>query len=346
MINKTNLIQSSLAAVAVAFTSQLSAQTTNDPVSTPIVGFQKTTVPVGLSTAGFPLLNADLIKTSATSLSSNALTLSGETNVGAKLTAGDPYYIEVYTGSLKGDRFDVDTAATISAANGSVILNSSSGNNTYSVASIASSLDGQTIALRQHITLDQIRQMATPALVGNNSANSADQIQLFNPSTKVYEQYFLRGDGVTWRKVGTVDVSTKVPVPPGVGVFILKKTGVTDLIATGAVRNNDFARPLVTGLQLTAPGFPVDRSPQSLGMTSTNGWTANNSANSADQIQVYNPTTKAYDQYFLRSDGVTWRKVGTLDSFTAAELFSGSRGAFISRKTADSGLVINNPVSQ
>ena len=103
-------------ATAPAF---LHAQTTS---YSDIVGYQTISVPVGLSTAGFPLLNPDILKTSATSLSGNNLSLSGETNVGSKLTAGEPYYVEVYSGSLKGDRFDVNTSATISAANGTVVL--------------------------------------------------------------------------------------------------------------------------------------------------------------------------------------------------------------------------------
>ena len=62
-------------------------------VSTPIVGFQKVTVPVGLSTAGFPLLNSDILKTTTTSVTGSNVLLSGETNVGSKLTSGEPYYI-------------------------------------------------------------------------------------------------------------------------------------------------------------------------------------------------------------------------------------------------------------
>ena len=314
-------------------------------VSTPIVGFQKATVPVGISTLAFPLLNSDLVKTSATTLAGNALSLSGQSNVGSLLTAGEPYYIEVYSGLLKGDRFDVDTAATISAANGSVVLNSSSSNNTYAVGSIAAQLDGATVALRKHITLDQVQQMASASLVGNNSSASADQIQLFDSSTGGYSSYYLRSDGTTWRKVGTTSVANKTPIPPGTGVFVLKQSAAVDVLASGAVRQNDFALPYKAGLQLLAPGYPLDNSPSSLGGTTANGWTGNNSAAAADQIQIYNSTTVGYDSYYLRSDGTTWRKVGTTAVVTTDQLMSSARAFFISRQSADANNIFVNPIT-
>jgi len=314
-------------------------------VSTPIVGFQKVTVPVGLSTAGFPLLNADLIKGTASSVSGSSVTISGETNVGAKLTSGEPYYIEIYSGALKGDRFDVNTASTITAANSTVVLDSSSGNNTYPVASIAAQLDGVIIALRKHITIEQIQAMASSALVGNNTATSADQIQLYDNATGGYSSYFLRGDGVTWRKVGTVTTANKVIVAPGTGVFIAKKTGSIDLIATGSVRQNDFANPFKVGLQLSAPAYPIDLSPAGIGGTVSNGWTGNNTATSADQIQVYNTGSGGYDSYFLRGDGTTWRKVGTVTTVTSNSVVAAGQAYFVSRKSADSSNVLVNPIS-
>lgn len=335
------LFKNVVASLLVGYASQVSAQT----VSTPIVGFQKVSVPVGLSTAGFPLLNSDVLKTSATSLSGNALSLSGETNVGAKLSTGEPYYIEVYSGTLKGDRIDINTSSTISAANGTVVLDSASGNNTYAVGSIANQLDGATVALRKHVTLEQVQSMASSSLVGNNTAGSADQVQLYNPINQAYDSYFLRSDGITWRKVGTTTSANKVAIPPGTGVFISKKTSAVDLTSTGTVRQNDFSSPYKVGLQLLAPGFPLEASPSSLGATTANGWTGNNTAGSADQIQVYNPSNQAYDAYFLRGDGTTWRKVGTTTTVTTSNVISGGNAYFASRKAADENNILVNPIT-
>jgi hypothetical protein len=120
------------------------------------------------------------LKVSTTTLTGAALALEGQTNVGALLSSVEPYYIEVYSGTLKGDRFDVDVAATIGAANGNVVLNSASLNNTLLFSSVGSNLNGATVALRKHITIEQVQGMASSPLVGNNNASSADQIQFYD----------------------------------------------------------------------------------------------------------------------------------------------------------------------
>lgn len=314
-------------------------------VSTPIVGFQSVSIPVGLSAVGFPLLNADILKTSVSSLSGNSLTLSGESNVGAKLASGEPYYIEVYGGSLKGDRFEIDTFATISAANGSVVLNSSSSANTLDVGSIGSQLNGVTVALRKHITIEQIQSMSSAALVGNNSATVADQIQLFDGGSGNYSSYFLRGDGITWRLVGTTVSANKTPIPPGTGIFILKRSNPVTITATGEVRQNDFSAPYSVGLQLVAPPYPIETSPSGIGATSANGWTGNNSATAADQILVFNSGSGSYESYFLRGDGTTWRQVGTVTVVTSNNIASSAQAFFISRKTADNNNYLVNPIT-
>ena len=337
-MKKLNL---SLAILALAAMS-VNAQTT---VNSDIVGYQTVSVPVGLSTAGFPLLNPDVLKVATTTLTGAALALGGQTNVGALLSSVEPYYIEVYSGALKGDRFDVDVAATIAAANGNVVLNSASLNNTLLFSSVGANLDGATVALRKHVTIEQVQGMASSALVGNNIAGNADQIQFYDNAATAYAAYFLRADLITWRKVGTTTTANKTPIPSGVGVFISKKTGVATLTAVGNVRLNDFSVPYKTGLQLAAPGVPIDVTPTSQGGTAANGWTGNNVAGSADQIQVYNSDTSAYDAYFLRADGITWRKVGTTTTATSTAVATSGQAFFVSRKTADSSNILLNPIT-
>jgi hypothetical protein len=329
-------------AIHVAAVMAGNAQTT---VNSGIVGYQTITVPVGLSTAGFPLLNPDVLKVSTTTLTGAALALEGQTNVGALLSSVEPYYIEVYSGTLKGDRFDVDVAATIGAANGNVVLNSASLNNTLLFSSVGSNLNGATVALRKHITIEQVQGMASSPLVGNNNASSADQIQFYDNVSAAIAAYFLRADGITWRKVGTTDVANKIPIPSGVGVFFSKKTGVATLTAVGNVRLNDFSVPYRVGLQLAASGVPIDVTPTSQGGTAANGWTGSNNPSSADQIQVYNPAVSAFDSYFLRGDGTTWRKVGTTDAVTTTVVATSGQAFFVSRKTADSSNILVNPVT-
>ena len=76
-----------------------------------------------------------------------------------------------------------------------------------------------------------------------------------------------------------------------------------------------------------------------------NGWTGNNTAGSADQIQVYNPDISGYDSYYLRADGITWRKVGTTTTVTTTDVATSAQAFFISRKTADSSNILVNPIT-
>ena len=340
MVKNMKKLNFALTLLVAAVTAGNAQTSTTDPV-----GYQTISVPVGLSTAGFPLLNPDVLKVATTTLTGAALALGGQTNVGALLSSVEPYYIEVYSGALKGDRFDVDVAATIAAANGNVVLNSGSLNNTFLFSSVGTSLDGATVALRKHVTIEQVQGMASSALVGNNTAGSADQIQFYDNATAGYAAYFLRADLITWRKVGTTATANKTPIPSGVGVFISKKTGVATLTAVGNVRLNDFSVPYKTGLQLAAPGVPIDVTPASQGGTVANGWTGNNTAGSADQIQVYNPAISGYDSYFLRADGTTWRKIGTTTTVTTTAVATSGQAFFVSRKTSDSSNILVNPIT-
>lgn len=319
------------------------AQTT---VATDPVGFVTATANVGLTPLAVTLLNTDAVRTSATSVSGNSVTLSGQTNVGSLLTAGEPYYVEVYTGSLKGDRFDVDTAATIAAANGTVVLDAASANNTFAVGSIGTALNNTTVALRKHVTIEQLQSTASAPLVGNNNNAQADQVQFYSNTDRGFVAYFLRGDGITWRKVGTTQVANKVAIPPGTGVFVDKKTSNVSFTMTGGVRINDFAQPWKSGLQLVAPGYPIDTTPSGLGGSAANGWVGNNNNSQADQIQVYDPQAKGYNAYFLRADGTTWRKVGTTTVFTSNNVASASQSFFVQKANANADNIVVNPIQQ
>jgi hypothetical protein len=339
-MKKTNLLAILTLAATPAF---LQAQTTS---YSDIVGYQKISVPTNASTAAFPMLNPDLLKTSASGLSGSVLSLSGQSNIGSLLSSGVPYYLEVYSGTLKGDRFDVDTAATISSANGTVTLASSSANNTFPLGSIGTNLNGATVALRKHVTLDQISAGASPALLGNNLSTSADQVQLFNPSNRTYTTYYLRADGTNWRLSGaTTNGFNNVVIAPGTGVFIQKRTTPTEITSVGSVRQNDFARPYQTGLQLLAMPYPINSTAQNFGGTRANGWTGNNIVTSADQIQIFNPSNRTYTTYYLRGDGVNWRLSGaTTDEASNFEMLKSANAFFVRRRAATSNNIIVNPI--
>jgi hypothetical protein len=338
-----NLLRPSILVIAITSLglcgASAQATATTDPV-----GFQTTPVPVGTSTLGNPLVNANLVQAAATANTATVVTLGGVGNIGSLLTSGEAYYIEVTAGDLEGERFDVDTAATITSADSGVVINTASANNTSTL--VPNVLSTSTIALRKHITLEQLQASFSPPLVGNNSATSADQISLYDPATGTLTVYFLRGDNTTWRKLGTTEASNKIPVPSGTGFFVTKRGSASSFTSVGTVRMNDFAFPMPAGSTFRAPGFPVSYSPASLGGTSADGWTGNNTASLADQLQVFNPQTGAFTTYFLRGDGVNWRQFGTTTSVSTDQLFADNNGFLVLRRNADQNYVLVNPIAQ
>jgi hypothetical protein len=339
-LSKRGAILAASLVLGAAFTaSSLTAQT----VSTAPVGAVTTTIPVGLTPVGITLLNPDLLVSNSTSSTTTSITLSGATNVGALLTSGLPYYVEAISGPLVGDRFDVDTAATITAANGSVVINTSSANNTFTLA--ASSAVGSQFALRKHVTLAQIQASCSSALVGNNVAANADQIWFYSSATDTFNIYYLRADLVNWRASGSTANVPNTAVPAGVGIFFRKVTSPTTLVSTGGVRINNFSLPLQTGLSLNAPAYPVSFSPSDFGGTAANGWTGNNTAANADQLQTYDSATDSFVSYYLRLDGTTWRQSGTTTAVTTNKLFAYDSAYLVSRKTANQDYTLISPIS-
>jgi len=321
--------------------SPVLAQTNTNVSYSDIVGYQTKSIPAGLNSLGLPLLNSDIAKTTAGTLSSASLPLTGETNFGSKLAATEPYYLEVYSGDLKGDRFDVDVTATKTAGNGNVVLSTNSVNNTIALSSVGTALNGATVAVRQHITIEQFASMASTPLVKTDSLASSDAIGLVEGGALIYYNY--RSDG-SWRRVGDSSNYAKKPVPPGVGILLKKASGSsTSITQSGLVRDNDFARPYVSGLQLHAAAFPLDATPSNLGVTPGSGatdWTGGTTA-TGDSFSVVDGG--ALVRYVLRTDGSVVRP-GSSTNFLGTSLFDSSSARLIKRSKGNSDAVEVDPI--
>jgi len=313
--------------VCASLSSHLYSQT----VSTPIVGFQKTIINPGLNSLGFPLLNSPVFSGQITTNSTSLITVSGNSDVGATLSANEPYYMEVTSGVYEGERFEVNVSATISSANNSITIVPSSPNNTASLSS--GMLTGSAFNLIKHITLSQLQASVTGGLTGNNTVANADQIIVLEGGAS--KTYYLRSDGVSWRVSGSTNNQAKSPILPGSGV-LLKKVGSspTELVCSGSVRGNNFSRNYLAGLQLSAPAFPIAYSPNALGANTSSGtgWVGNNNQSLADQIIVY--TSGAPKTYYLRSDGTSWRTSGNTNSFSTTDIVQNDAAFFVKRSSS------------
>ena len=325
--------------LAALVTAVMAVNAETNVATSDIVGYQTKTISAGLNAVGLPLLKSDLVKTTATSVTSNSILLSGETNFGSKLNSAKSYYVEVYSGNLKGDRFDVDVTGTIAAANGGVLLNATSGNNTFPAASIGTNLDNQIVAVREHITIaDLDTYLSTPA-VGNNSISASDGVGFTEGGSLIF--YNKKADG-TWKRIGnSSDFSAKV-IPPGVGVYIKKTGTAVTLTQVGYIRDNDFSRPLTTQLSLVAPAYPVDRTPLELGIVpgpSATDWTGGTIA-SGDSISRVE--SGSLIKYTLKTDG-SLNRVGNSSNFNNSALFSSQEAQLIKRAKSNSDLVEVKP---
>ena len=331
-------LAASLVLGAALGVSSLSAQT----VSTAPVGAVTTTVPVGLSALGYTLINADLVVASCASNTPTVVTLSGVSNVGSLLTASTPYYIEAVSGTLEGERFDVDTALTIAAGNSTVVLSSvvsviPSNNNTTVLTADAAA--GSRFALRKHVTLAQIQSMFTTPLVSNTNSGLADQIRLYRPSNGTFITYFLRTQ-TAWATGSTP--SNNVVIAPGTGFFFNKVTAPATLVATGGVRLNAFSMPMTEGLALRSLGYPVSFSPALLGASGSTGWTFNSNSSNADQIRIFNRVNGTFTVNFARTTSA-WASGSSTVTNTAFMPFDG--GFFLNRKSADSLYIVPSPIT-
>ena len=312
-----------------------------EPVYSDIVGYHTKTISPGLNSVGLPLLKSDLVKTTATSVTGNSILLSGETNFGAKLNSAKSYYVEVYSGTLKGDRFDVDVAGSIVAANGGVVVNPSSGNNTMPVASIGTNLDNAIIAVREHISIADLEAMLSAPATGTASVATSDSIGFTEAGALVF--YTKKIDG-SWKRVGSPsDFSAKI-IPPGSGVFFRKAaSGTSTLTQVGNVRDNDFARVYTNLLDLTAPAYPIDKTPSSLGVVPGAGstdWTGGTAA-TGDSVSIIEGG--ALVKYTLKTDAKLTRVGSPSDFINNTAVFAGSDAQLIKRSKANADTVMVKP---
>ena len=278
-------------ALAILVTAVMAgnAQTT---VTSDIVGYQTTTLPVGsYKGVGISLVNPAVVSGSIATSASGLLTISGASAIGSTLDAASAYYVEITSGANVGDRFDVNVAATKSANNATVQLASSSTRNT---ASSTVNLAGQSLVMRKHVTFDQFRQSLTGTLTGNDdTASQADTLYVHNGIA--FDIYWLGADKQSWFTSADPDDHRDTIIAPGQGVLFYKRGTAATFTSVGNVRNNNYKQVIPSGYKMCAPGFPRSYTPVTAGASLNQGWSVN------DRIYVHNGT--AFSLYTLTSDG-------------------------------------------
>lgn len=324
-----------------------------DVAYTPPVGGMQVSFDQGSRFTGITLVNPAVYRGVVASVSGTTITLStGAANVGAALTTGTAYYLELTAGPTStyiGDRFDLDVAATQASANGSVTVSLAQRNTLASVPDTAA-LAGYSITIRPHVTLGQmLGTKDNPLVQGSNILANADQVRFINPVSQAWDTYYffrsVNGATVQWTKVGGGNTSRDSEIiPPGTG-FVFVRNGASSLPITwvGEVRTNSFAQPLVAGKNLVCQPWPVSASPLQRSMTFASGLAASNIVASADKIQT-NPAGIYNTYYLFRSvNGLTeqWTLIGGGNTNRGNELLFGSdTSVIISKVNADPNYIV------
>lgn len=266
---------------------------------------------------GVPLLRPSVTFGVVGAATGTALTFaSSEGAVALPLVQGESYFIEVVghadgtTATMVGQRFEVDEAATRAGAIGNVVLDLSSPLNT-SAATAIGGLVNYRVAVRPHWTLASLLGTGTTAKANaSSSAALADQVLAWNGTG--FSVYYLRsGDVPQWRNIATGPANQDgAIVPPGVGVYLRRRTGSLTFSVVGEVRTNSFVRAAFEASQLVAGGFPVESSPADWKFTSGTGLTAGTSPVNSDQLLTWSGSV--FSQYYLRNSfPLQWRNAAT-----------------------------------
>jgi hypothetical protein len=337
-MTKTHYISRRTAATLAAIAGLFGAGVLhgNIVLGTTPVGVMSKKLQPGASGLAFPLIQQDVFAGIVASNTGGTVTFSDSTgDIGAALDPQRPFYAEVATGALEGERLDVDVAATIAAGDGTLVLNLAAGTHSTLAALADAALADARVIVRPHVRLADLQAMVAPSFVGDNKHNKADGVEVFEGTA--YAFYFLRADGSSWAKKDAAGEFRSLVIPPDTSVQVVLRSGTKSWMDEGVVRTNAFRKNLAVGSQAFATGFPEALSPVDLGAFANVGapvgteWTGNSEPGLADGIQLVALKPLSSNWYYLDASGLTWRRVaGNVVSTTTA--FAGPTDAMILRR--------------
>jgi len=325
----------------IAFSAMLSghaifAQT----VSTPIVGFLKTSIPAGqMSMVSFPLLNSQVVSSVLTSKSGNVLNCAGAafnvSTISQKNYANEPlYYIEIKSGSQAGLVLDILSATTTS----------------LTVADASSLTGTESFSVRKYLTLADVFGAANQAgLKSGPSQGDADIVYLLVGGN--WKQFFYYDDQVgfdpmQWLELGSgssADAST-ARIDPDQGILVQRRAGgspVSTLI-TGAVKDTPANVPMFNGMQIVTNPWPTAMTLEQLGLRTGNinsGLLQGDSVGQSDV--VYRIEGGNWVQYYIYDDQVgfdpiQWVKLGGGSADQGSTLINPGEAILVQRKASAS----------
>ena len=309
------------AAVAISlagyFAPVVSAQTTATTVP---VGFITKTVPAAVS-AGNPssvVISVPLYATAAfTSAVASVDSATQFTMASAAWTAGQfataasPFLVRVKTGVSAGLFF----AISANTANQLAVILPPSVSTLVGVLSV-----GDSCEILPANTLGSVFGTAAtpPVLTSGGTANTADNVLIWNGAS--WDTYFWTGALGSpvniWKRSGTTDRSNTI-IYPDDAVFVIRRdtSSAASITLMGTVPSTVEKSEIPAGSVALSNRFPVDTTLGALGLQNISGWVAGATANTSDNVFVWNGST--WDTYFwtgaVGSPVNIWKRTGTTD---------------------------------
>ena len=326
-----------------------------------VEGWTVTDLEICCQTYNNPYQRETAFTGTVSSVSGQNLVFTGQTLDGL-IAPGASYYVEVVSGVNEGHRFDVGSANgdTVTLTIDSDLDAATAPFNTLT-GPLPATLAGDLVAIHRHWTLGEL--FPTIGYVAANVHTAADQVQTFAKGVwSTYWLYSNAGGMPKWVIFGDAnknDQSAAI-LPPGQGLFVVKRNTATSILAYGEVRTNDFVRPLSIANTLVGGGFPLDQSANAPAATDREmnlgtGFFGSRDFKTADSIMVWNgdktPGANGYSTYYLLDNTprlpaiLKWVKQTdvSLLSRDAELLMRADRSVFIRAKSALPTYTMPNP---
>ncbi|MBE2283655.1 MAG: DUF1929 domain-containing protein [Prosthecobacter sp.] len=268
-------------------------------------GWQRYGFENGTRTLGVSLVNAPLYAGRIAQTAEGAVVLEKADEL--SLAAAVAAYLEVLDGAHAGDRLEISSLA---AGTAQVALSSP----LSTLQTLPVDLAGARVVVRRHITLAQV----FPADVFQPGATTAAADQVLFHENGTWTTCWLNGSRQWVSAADPAGTSQNAKIiAPGTGLMVKTGALAKSVTHTGHVRTTPWRASLLTGQNLLASPWPVDGTPQTLGLTAGNGLTASTSMATADQIQLWKgdatPGAATYDGWWLLKRGSTliWTAKGS-----------------------------------
>ncbi|MDZ4405378.1 GEVED domain-containing protein [Prosthecobacter sp.] len=258
----------------------------------------------GTRTFSMPLLKLAVFTGRVSSVSANEIVLPYIPT----LPSGS-HYLEVIDGTLAGQRFEIDAAAS---SGNTLVL--------HDAAPSFAALTNARIIVRPHHTLGEL---LAPAVF-----TAEDRVLFFDNATNNFTTLTHSGDA--WLK-NVLSMNSR-PFAAHEAVLVQVRGSGTVLTFTGEVRPNSFTTALTTGTQLIAPGWPTSLAAPVTGLRS------GAAPETADRLRLWNgdtaPESSGYTSYYLDNSTTPPSWQSQTGEPSAAPLQNAFQGLFLIRETS------------